>query len=95
MVVKRDEKGRFIKGSVANPKGRPPRATEKEYLDTVYDEIPIERFRRMIARQAERAERGDLKALEFLVRIIGLEAARKIDIRTDVITVELFGEAEE
>ena len=85
----RDEKGRFVKGSTGNPKGRPPRATEKEYLDAVYDEIPIERFRRMVTKQAERAERGDIRALEFIVRVMGLEAARKIDLTGSIGIAEL------
>lgn len=77
--MQRDAKGRFVKGSTGNPKGRPPRATEQEYQDAVKDTIPIQRFIRMLEKQAQRAERGDIRAFDCVVRLIGVEAAKKLD----------------
>ena len=94
-MVKRDEKGRFVKGTVANPNGRPPRATEQEYIDAVKDIVPLDRFKRMLERQAQRAEHGDIRAFECVVRMIGIEGVKKIAVTSggNKIVVSLTGEA--
>jgi hypothetical protein len=59
--------GRFLPGNNASP-GRKPRATEEEYAQVFKDVIPIERWERMIEKQALRAEqKGDLVAFKALV----------------------------
>lgn len=65
----RDERGRFAKGNPGGP-GRKPRATEQEYRDAFCEVVPLDRFIRMIEAQARRADKGDLKAFEALVRYI-------------------------
>ena len=71
----RDPRGRFTKGNKASP-GRPPRATEQEYLDAVLDVVPLERFMRMVEKQATRAERGDIRAFESLAKLMRLYVER-------------------
>lgn len=71
----RDAKGRFVKGNKASP-GRPPRATEQEYLDKVLDVVPLDRFARMVEKQAQRADRGDIRAFESLAKLMRLYVDR-------------------
>ena len=66
----RDDKGRFARGQSGNPAGRPPKATEAEYIEKVSDVIPLERFGRMLEAQAKRAERGDIRAFEALAKYL-------------------------
>jgi len=80
LAAKRDEKGRFIKGEVANPKGRPPRATEEEYAETFREVIPLERWKRMIERQALRADKGDLIAFKALVLYLAGAPTQKSEL---------------
>jgi len=61
----RDARGRFIKGGPGGP-GRPPSATEAEYAEVFREVVPLERFRRIVQRQAERAERGDILAFNAI-----------------------------
>jgi hypothetical protein len=78
----RDTKGRFVPGVSGNPKGRKPRATEDEYREAILDIVPIDRWRRMIEKQAARAEKGDLRAFEALAKYIA-PPIEKHDITTD------------
>lgn len=70
MARQRDDKGRFVKGQSGNPKGRPPRATELEYLEALKDILPLERFKLIVDSYAKRAERGDTRAAEVLFRYV-------------------------
>jgi len=87
----RDEKGRFIKGMSGNPGGRPPRATEQEYLDALKDALPIERFMKIVNRYAERAERGDTRAAEVLFKYV-LPQVSKVQhgISDDTLAVKML-----
>lgn len=77
----RDEKGRFIKGKSGNPNGRPPKATEQEYLDAIFEVVPLLRFKKMIEKQAARAEKGDIRSFEVIAKYVAPYIERK-DITT-------------
>ena len=72
MTPKRDDKGRFVKGSTGNPNGRPTAATEQEYRDAIKSVIPLERFIRQLERLAARADRGDSRAFDKICDLLGL-----------------------
>ena len=76
MARDRNEKGQFVKGYKGGP-GRPPRATEQEYLDAVADTVPLSRFIRMVEKQAQRAERGDIRAFEGVAKLLRLYVERQ------------------
>ena len=71
----RDGKGRFTKGNPGGP-GRPARATEEEYLLTLRDTIPLERWQRMIEKIADHIEEtGSIRAFVALAdRMLGKPA---------------------
>jgi hypothetical protein len=75
-MMARDNKGRFIKGSTGNPKGRPPRATEEEYRGTIRDVIPLERFTHQLEALAKRADRGDSRAFDKICDLLGLHVIK-------------------
>jgi len=77
MASIRNEKGQFIKGSVPNPKGRPPKATEAEYRDAVKEVIPLERFIRQLESLAKRADRGDSRAFDKICDLLGLQVIKQ------------------
>jgi hypothetical protein len=65
----RDRGGKFAKGNPGGP-GRPPRATEANYLLALTDVVPLDRWRKIVVRIADRAEDGDLKAAQWLGRVV-------------------------
>lgn len=65
----RDRGGRFAKGNPGGP-GRPPRAPEANYLIALTDVVPLDRWRRIVERIADRAEDGDLRAAQWLGRLV-------------------------
>lgn len=70
-MTDRGPNGKFIKGNHASP-GRPPRATEQEYRDTIKEVIPLERFIRQLEKLAARADRGDSRAFDKICDLLGL-----------------------
>ena|SRR6185312_7183817 len=60
-----DSVGRFTNGNSGGP-GRPKRATEAEYLQTLKELCPLERWQRIIERALLDAEQGDAKARTWL-----------------------------
>lgn len=62
----RDEKGRFIKGSVGNPKGRPPKAREERYYEITLSTVTFADWEEIIRKAADQAKRGDYQARKFL-----------------------------
>ena len=78
-MTDRDGNGRFTKGTTGNPKGRPKKATEQEYLDVLYDVANIVRFRKILDAQMKRAERGDIQAFNAIAnRILPIIERRQI-----------------
>jgi len=90
--VTRDDKGRFIKGASGNPAGRPPRATEQEYLDAFCEEVPLTKWRVLIAAQVKRAERGDLLAFGALAKYLAPQVEKKDINLTGGLAIEGFEE---
>ena len=76
-MVKRDSKGRFVKGVTGNPNGRPPQATEEEYRGAIKDVIPLERFIRQLEKLAARADRGDSRAFDKICDLLGLKVIKQ------------------
>lgn len=68
--MERNEKGQFIKGQYKGGPGRPPKATEQEYLDAIFEVVPLLRFKKMIEKQAARAEKGDIRAFEVIAKYV-------------------------
>lgn len=66
MAAMRDEKGRFIKGVVTNPRGRPPKEREARYLDIMLTTVTPDDWAKIIIRAAEQAKRGDAPARKWL-----------------------------
>ncbi len=65
----RDKKGRFTPGHPGGP-GRPPRATEEEYLAVTIGECPIEAWQKIVAKAVLDAQKGDSRAREWLSRYL-------------------------
>ena len=63
----RDAAGRFVPGNSGGP-GRPPRATETEYLETLTEVVTPERWRAICQRAVADAEQGDARARAWVAR---------------------------
>lgn len=64
MTVKRDEKGRFVKGSRGG--GRAKRKTEQEYLTALKEELSMDRWLTIVRRAITDATQGDRHARDWL-----------------------------
>lgn len=62
----RDEKGRFVKGTCGNPKGRGKKETEESYLQAFRDKVLPSDWAAIIARAMGDAKRGDAVARKFI-----------------------------
>jgi hypothetical protein len=70
--------GRFAAGNRGGP-GRPRRAVETDYLRTLTEDCPLERWSRIVHRAVDDAETGDAKAREWLARyLIGTPSANAL-----------------
>jgi hypothetical protein len=65
MSTDRDTNGRFLPGHPGGP-GRPRRAVEADYLAMLSETVPLDRWRAIVGRAVEDAEKGDAKAREWL-----------------------------
>lgn len=87
---RRRGKGRpFVKGDArTNLRGRPPRAAEISYLQTIKVACPPEDFQAIVRKAVEQAKRGDRYAREWLSKQLGTEAAQKIEqeVRQTLVT---------
>ena len=61
----RDEAGNFAKGNPGGP-GRPPRATERDYLIATTEACSVEDWQMVVTKAVEDAKAGDVKAREWL-----------------------------
>ena len=76
-MVERDTNGHLKKGSVLNPKGRPPKDRERDYLDVMLSVVTPKRWTAIVTKAAEQAERGDAVARKWLADyIIGAPVQR-------------------
>ena len=66
MGKQRDEKGRFIKGSVPNPNGRPSKAREERFYEITLSTVTLTDWKEIIEKAATQAKRGDSQARKFL-----------------------------
>ena len=87
----RDKNGRFVKGNKASP-GRPPKATEQEYLDAFKTVIPLERFIHQVEAQAKRADRGDLQAFGAIAKFLGLDVQKIEQQNSGEVTIKIIYE---
>lgn len=62
----RDEGGRFRSGASGNPHGRPPKAREQAYLDTLKERLSLEAWGQIVDEAIEAAKGGDDKARTWL-----------------------------
>lgn len=61
--------GRWMKGCGSpNPKGRPPRNVEKEYLNVIISEVTHDVLRAITQRAIEDALKGDGKARDWIAK---------------------------
>ena len=65
MTDKRNSDGTFAKGNAGGP-GRPPRATESEYLRVLMGACPLDTFREIVERAVTDAKAGDAQARAWL-----------------------------
>jgi hypothetical protein len=64
-VSDRDANGRFRDGCRPGP-GRPRRAVERDYLATLADAVPMDRWRAIVDRAVDNASQGDAKARQWI-----------------------------
>ena len=62
----RDEKGRFLPGSVPNPNGRAPKEREERYYEITMSSVTYEEWRAIVLKAKDQAKRGDAAARKWL-----------------------------
>lgn len=65
-LPERDSKGRYVPGHPGTG-GRPPKPTEQEYFDALREAVPLERFKLIVEKQLQRAERGEIMSFNAIV----------------------------
>ncbi len=65
----RDPRGRFQIGTMGGP-GRPPRATEENYLLALVDACPLETWAEIVEKAVSDAREGDDKARHWLASFL-------------------------
>lgn len=65
-MVERGEGGKLKKGSVLNPNGRPKKEREIQYREVMVSVVTLDRWKKIIAKAADQAERGDSVARKWL-----------------------------
>lgn len=74
----RDENGRFRPGASGNPHGRPPKAREQAYLDTLKERLGLEAWAKIVDKAIKDAQGGDDKARASVFVVFGAGEAIKI-----------------
>jgi hypothetical protein len=64
-MANRDDKGRFLPGWKGGP-GRPRRAVEADYLRSLSDRVPVDKWTKIVDAAVEQALAGDHRAREWL-----------------------------
>jgi hypothetical protein len=65
-VTDRDDNGRFIKGTVPNPKGRPPKEREERFHQVLLTSVSFEDWKRICLKARDQALKGDAVARKWL-----------------------------
>jgi len=56
----------FVKGQVANPKGRPKKAVEERYLKSLFSVLSQSDWKEIVEKAVWQAKRGDSQARKWL-----------------------------
>jgi len=76
-VTDRDVNGRFLKGTVPNPKGRPPKEREEKYREVLITSISFADWQRIVIKARDQALKGDAVARKWLSEyLVGLPPQR-------------------
>ena len=78
----RDAKGRFVKGTSGNPKGRPSKEREEKYYNLAMNTVTFADWQRIIARAVKDAIRGDASARKWLSDYLAPQG-KHLDITSD------------
>ena len=77
-MVERGKHGQLKKGSILNPQGRPKKEREHDYLNIMLSIVTDKRWKAIVTKAADQAERGDAVARKWLADyIIGPPVERK------------------
>lgn len=91
MARLRDDKGRFIKGSVGNPKGRPQKEREVKYYQLTVSAVSDSDWIEIVDYAVKQAKRGDGPARKWLSDyLIGLPQ-QKVDLTTNGENINTIG----
>lgn len=87
----RDEKGRFIKGNTANPKGRPPKQREQEFLNITLSAVSPEDWKEIVQKAVWQAKKGDATARKFLADYLIGPPTQKTDLTSNGESINAIG----
>jgi hypothetical protein len=76
----RDEKGRFVKGGVGNPKGRLPKEREVKYYELLMTAVSEDDWVDIVVNAAKQAKRGDGTARKWLTDYLVGVPAQKLEL---------------
>ena len=93
MASLRDEKGRFVKGSVPNPNGRPSKPRELRFYEITLSAVSDEDWTAIVYKARDQAKRGDAVARKWLADYLIGPPTQKTDLTVSdkKITIELVG----
>ena len=85
----RNEKGQFVKGTVPNPKGRPPKEREHRYYEILMTSVTFEDWKDIVLKARDQARRGDQAARKWLADYLVGSPEQNVNLKTDIIDVIL------
>lgn len=78
-MVERGEQGKLKKGSVLNPKGRPKKEKEHDYLKIMLNIVTPTHWKIIVEKAMSQAEKGDPTARKWLADYIIGQPAQKVE----------------